>query len=214
MFRTNCFAIALYLGLCGAGAPSAFGLSIVFDPTSQNTNLGDQASVDVVLSQPGGMFVGAYDITVGYDATLLDLAGVDFGTGLGGLLDSFQDSISSAASVAVAETSFLFDLSGAQSGIDDFVLFTLVFDTLSLGTSALTLSNVIVGDNFGAALSFQTNNGALTVLEPVVPTPVPAPDMLFLLLAGCAALLRTRPKNLPDLQHSSAFSRRRVGVGR
>ncbi len=183
---------------------SAQAAVIEFSPRQQTRLLGEDATVDVIVSNTGGALVGTYDFFVDFDTSILSLADVVFGTGLGGL-DALNDIVISAGRVNVSEVSLLSDLSGLQSGDDPFVLFTLVFQTRAVGTSALDFSENILGfaggflgDDVGDELAVSRSDaGSITVINPGQGNGVPEPASAGLvMLAALAAFgARRRPAN-------------------
>ncbi len=185
--------VALCTGILTLGLVStAFGMAVGFNPNAQVVNLGDTARVDILFSDPAGSLVGAYDISVDYDNTILDLIDVTFGGSLGGPADSLQDFSTALGRVTVAESSFLFDLSALQDGLTDVPLFTLVFDTLVAGTSALTITDDLVSDDFGFELAIERQTGAINVLVVSPPVPMDEPSIVVLTGLGLAVLWRRR----------------------
>ena len=163
------------------GTQSAWAVSIEVDPLAQSVVLGEQATVDIVVDPmgPDGALVGAFDIIVGWDDAILDLASV--------ILDpavwfSFDGIVETRNSVNVAAVSL------APDPPSDVSLFTLIFDTVGLGTSALTLSPNIagvlggfLGDEDGVLIrDVDANGGSISV--------VPEPSTLMLMGIGLAGL--------------------------
>lgn len=179
---------------------SARAIAISFSPLAQNVLLGDSASVDVILENPAGNLVGAYDFFVNYDASILSLNNVVQGSALGGPADTLYQTATTPGQVNVAEVSFLFDLSGLQDASSSFTLFTLVFDTLAVGSSALLPEENIlgfaggfVGDELGFGIALDSvNAGSITVVDlPVVDVGEPAALLYFALgLLGLRRLQR------------------------
>ncbi len=164
-------------------------ISLEFVPDTQTVALGDPVTVDVFASNPGGTLVGAYDFFVNYESSVLTLNTVVFGSALGGPLDSLRDDAeSSVGTVNLSELSFLTDLTALQNGADNVLLFTMVFDTDSLGTSALTFSENIagivdgfLGDESGQAIVLDAvGTGDINV--------VPVPGAIWLMGSGLLAL--------------------------
>lgn len=136
-------AMGLLLGLLAFPASSTLLLSL--SPNSPYTvNVGDTLNVDVNISGLGSQIVSAYDLDVGFDATLLNATGVSFGTWLGdaALFEVFENALldNSGGLVDFAAVSLLGDgdlatLQGPASG--SFTLATMSFTAISAGTASL-----------------------------------------------------------------------------
>ena len=105
--------------------------------------LGTSITVDIEISglTAAGEIVSAFDLDVLYDPTILSATNVTFGPFLG---DPFLDlltgfSFPGPGVVDFAALSFLFDSELATLQSDTFVLASLSFDTIGVGTSSLTL---------------------------------------------------------------------------
>lgn len=170
--------------------------SLGFSPADQSVDLGDQVSTDVVFFDPGGALVGAYDIVVEFDPSVLSFNDVLFGSALGAPLDSLQAVVEIVAGdLNVAELSFLFDFSALQDGVSDVTLFSVVFDTVQAGTSALGLRGnvggdpaVFLGDEFGFPLPVDGVAGGRINVN-ARPQVVPEPEVLLLLAFGLGWVL-------------------------
>lgn len=158
-----------------------------FTPASQTVNLGDQATVNVGLSGLSNEYVGAFDFNVSWDSSLLSLDSSSFDI----FLDGPGDSISGVDS-STAGTVNMFEVSlGAlinQDGSSDINLFSLTFNTLGLGTSALSFSAGIdpffdfLGDDLGFALPTDISGGSIEIVD------APEPGVIWLLSAGLILL--------------------------
>lgn len=184
-------------------AVDAAGISM--SPSRQRVDLGEIASVDVSATGLSQQRVGAFDFWVIFDSGILQLLGVDFGPSLGNPFDDFVN-ISSPVNgrTNVAELSLLSDLSGLQSGDGDLLLFTLRFQTVKAGISALTLEENILGvaggflgDELGNPIDVSPISAAsITVGDtgPTAPLPEPGSGSLLILAAAAAlAASRRRP---------------------
>lgn len=183
------FGILVFLAHLLFESTPAEAISLEFLPTTQSVVLGNQVTVDVNVSNPNGTLVGAYDFFVNYDPDVLTLNDVVFGSALGGPLDSIQDDIESpAGQINVSELSLLTDLTPLQNGIDEVLLFSIIFDTDMLGTSPLTFSENIagvaggfLGDETGQAILLDSvGSGSINV--------VPIPGAIWLMVSGLFAL--------------------------
>lgn len=180
-------------------AQPASAISLDFDPSNPSVVLGNPLSVDVVVD-PMGAFVGAFDVIVSWDDAVLDLAAlsVDPANDLGSAFE-VVDTLGTTDSVNVASFSTELDLTPFQDGIAPVILFSLTFDTIALGNSALTFTpgigglglppGVFLGDENGLPLQTPANDGSVTVVDSAA---VPAPPTLLLMACGLIGLVAAR----------------------
>ncbi|MDX1734560.1 MAG: cohesin domain-containing protein [Halioglobus sp.] len=200
----------LLTAILGFLASSAHADSILLElqPGSNAAATGDSISLDIVVSGLGEFApdsLGAFDITVGFDATALSLTGYSLGPYLGD--PSLSEALDASSgdlggSVNVAEVSLL-----STAGLDvlqpgSFTVATLNFDVTSLVLGAVTqlsvLPGAILGDAFGAQLAVAGVGGAS-----VANVPVPGTFILLLLpLGGLLALGRARQAHRPPRQQA------------
>jgi hypothetical protein len=183
------------LSMVGCGTACAASLAI--QPVSQDVTLGSEAVVKVKISGLGSATppsLGAFDFDVGFNPSILSLAGISFGdpalgdqlapqfapiTGFTvdaahGLVDQFE------VSLELPRT-----LDALQPG--SFVLTTLWFNTLESGVSSLDISNVMLGDSQGNRLAADSiEKGSVNVL---IGSAVPDSGSSALLLALVLATL-------------------------
>ena len=176
--------------LCAASL-STHAAIITLSPQQASATNGEQMIVDVLAFDLGDGItpsIGIFDIDIGFDASILSFANANYGDQLDlfgfGSLKNVDDSV--AGNVSIFELSFDLpsDLDGLQTG--NFLLASLVFDTLSVGESALTGSINALGDSFGDPISFEIVNSDVTVN----PVPVPPAAPLFLISIMILALTR------------------------
>ncbi|MEZ5502346.1 MAG: cohesin domain-containing protein, partial [Halioglobus sp.] len=151
---------------------------------------GDTVSLELMVSGLGNFgpdSLGAFDISVAYDAAVLSFAGYSLQNLLGnvGLLEAIDASGGdSGGTVNVAEVSLLsaVGLNNLQPG--EFVLASLSFNVLNLGvgaTTALTIGqDALLADAAGSRLRV-TGTGSATISGR---TAIPLPGTLLLLLGG------------------------------
>ncbi len=171
-----------------AFSPGQLGaISIGFAPPAQNVLLGDQAMVDLVISGLGDSSapsLGTFDLTIGFDPSIVALNSYSFGNqldilGLGSLQVSFADNVGGTLELYELSLDFAEDLDTMQAG--EFVLASMTFDTLSFGTSPLNVlppltgisTEPIFGDALGNPLEVEINDGSISVV------PEPATVLLF-----------------------------------
>jgi hypothetical protein len=145
------------------------------------------------LTAGGPDSLGAFDLDVTFDDSVLELHSVIFGTSLGdeglGEAITFVDS-STAGVVGLDEVSLLFDFELDAIQGESFTLANIILRGIAKGSSNLGLENVVLSDAFGFQLPDPTLQGANVS--------VPEPATLFLLASGFAAmgLWRVRARRL------------------
>ena len=178
-----------------AFTPVSHAALIELQPGDTFAANGDSISLDLVISGLGDFTpdsLGAFDISLSFDASALSFTGYELGDFLGDI--NFLQAIDVSAgdvggAVNVAEVSLLSaaSLDALQPGA--FTLATLNFDVINVAVGSSTalsvLSGAVLSDAFGAAL-LATTGGPASVHG--VPVNVPAPGTFFLLvltLFGC-----------------------------
>ena len=182
------FSIVASLLLALALPVPALAIGLQLMPSTAHVSLGDTLSVDVAVSGLGSGVapsVGAIDLHVGFDASLLLPIGVDFGPYLGSSAEAlFGFDISVPGRVDFAALSLLApgDLDALQPA--NFRLATLSFSALASGSATLALvGEMRVDDAFGLKL----------------PVPEPATSWLLAIgLAICAARAARRTRRRPS----------------
>lgn len=163
----------------------ALAISLGFAPSSQTVQVGLPITVDVLISDLGAFTepsVGTFDLDVSFDPAILLPTDVTFGRFLGdpGLFEALTDFTFSPGVVDFAEVSLLSPSQLDSLQLENFSLATLSFDTLAVGMSSLTFSQVIVDDAFGMKLDIDPGSGKVNV--------VPEPTTMFLLGSGLGLL--------------------------
>ena len=181
---------------------SVHAISLVFDPSAQNVTLGNTANVDLKISGLGAPpFLGAFDLTVTFNPTILGFSSAVFGSSLGNPALGEATTIVSPSSGA-ANLVGVSLLEGSLTGcilcvgpyLEDlqssaFTLATLTFNTSAVGTSPLGLSHLILSDADGNSLTADTVEGRVTVNPGAA---VPEPSTLVLVGSGLAGLVAFR----------------------
>lgn len=188
-------AAAVVLG--GAFVPAANALTVSVVPQASTFAVGDTVSVDVVANMEGdsALSLGSYDVELSFGSTVLSFANLVFGNGLSVTgMPSFPQEFSAGAGVVSAFESSLettADLNSLQPNA--FTLFTVTFNALQAGTSALTLAVNSLGNAAGTeTLTGSVLNSSVTVTgAPAVPLPAGV-WLLMSGLAGVASFVRKR----------------------
>lgn len=190
MKKLLCCNLVLGLALLGHATPT-LAISLSFVPPSQEVLVGDLVTVDVVASGLEAVvpeeIVSAYDLDVSYDPGILQALSVTFGSLLGFSLQNFDLSVPGV--VDVAELSLESDTVLAALQPDSFILATLSFNAVGIGTSALEfvpdlIFGIDVKGRDAQVLSLTASSGSATV--------VPEPGTLSLLGSGLAVAILLR----------------------
>lgn len=195
------FLAALLLA-CIAQAPVAHAVLLRLQPDVTTASTGDTVSLDLVVSGLGDFSpdsLGAFDVYVNYDATVLSFTDYSLGTLLGDI-SAFTALDFSAASTAgvvnLSEVSLLLAANLDALQPDEFTLGALNFEILNLPPDAITAidiqSNALLSDANGTALQV-TTGGAATIQT------VPLPGTLWLVLSGLVGWHITRRVQTPGI---------------
>ncbi|MGE0825073.1 MAG: cohesin domain-containing protein [Candidatus Binatia bacterium] len=186
--RKLVFLITL-LGLSlGSTVRQVYAVGLTFVPASQDVNANDVAVVDLQVVGIGdhtSPSLGAFDVTVHFDPLILNFVGATFGGFLGDI--SLIEALGVVIPPPPSGTVNLFEVSLLTGGelatlqASSFVIASLSFQALTIGSSSLSLSNIILGDENGDALVNPDLLGAvINVREGGGGTVVPEPSTLLL----------------------------------
>jgi hypothetical protein len=172
---------------------------IDFVPSDHTVPLGAAVGVDLVVSGLGDFTppsLGTFDLDVAYDEAILSAVSVTLTPLLGnGALGETLEGVdlSTPGVIDLFVVSFLSELELDSLQPESFVLATLSFHAIALGTSALELTQVLLGDPSGAELEWTAGTGSITVTSSG--SQVPEPSLgLFLTVALGLALTRAKPR--------------------
>jgi hypothetical protein len=181
-------------------APLAHSAIIGFDPNPVYADTGDSVSLDLVVSGLGDFApdsLGAFDISIGFDATALFFTGYSLGDLLGdvGAAEAIDASGGAAGgTVNVAEVSLLSALSLDALQPGAFSVATLNFDVMDLAPGAVAelsiLAGAVLADTSGNSISV-TGQESGSVIGAV---PIPGTGSLLLAsLFGWLTVKRRQP---------------------
>jgi hypothetical protein len=160
MIRSRC--ALLVLGLLSTVGINFAGI-ISFTPSSQTVAPGMPFSVGIQVTNPGPMGVGDFDLAITFNSAILSASVINFGTFLGGPVNSIQGSSIGPGSLELSEVSFLSssDLIALQPS--SFTLATITFSGLGLGSSPLNFSAITIDDANGSGLDLSSLPGSVLV---------------------------------------------------
>ena len=180
---------AILLLVCIAQAPIAHAVLLSVQPDTTFAANDDLVSLDIVVSGLGNFgpdSLGAFDVFMGYDATVLSFSGYSLNNLLGDLGGQAIDSSAGdlGGSVNIAEVSLLAAAMLDALQPDEFIMASLNFDVLDLAIGATTelsiLPGAVLSSAFGQPLS--VTGGLSATIEGRAA--VPLMGTLWLLLGG------------------------------
>ena len=186
LHRIKTFLAALALvGL--AQAPVSHAALLSLQPDTSVASNGDTVSFELFVSGLGDFSpdsLGAFDLSVSYDTSVLSFADYSIGNFLGDLAGFTALDVSggdSGGAVNLAEISLLLPASLDALQPDSFLLASLSFDVLNLAPGATTSLDIVDGavlsDAVGATLAVSTS-------RPATIGAIPLPGTLLLILGG------------------------------
>jgi hypothetical protein len=195
--------LAAMLFACMAQAPVAHAALLSLQPDITHASTGDTISLDLVVSELGDFSpdsLGAFDVYVNYDASVLSFTDYTLGILLGDIITftALDFSSSTAGEVNVAEVSLLSaaSLDALQPG--EFILASLRFDVLNLPPDAITTlhiqSDAVLSDATEEAEALQVTTGGPATIQTV-----PLPGTLWLMLSGLVGWSVTRRVRKPGI---------------
>ena len=203
----KCQAIGLgvlFMALVLSNPAGAINLSFVAQDSE--IQVGDQISIDIVVSELDDYVIAGFDFFVNFDDSILDFNSYVLGEGLGdlSLFDSNGDPIEAedwselngvpaytlgSGQIHLAEFSWLLeDALASLQGDPSFTLATILLTGSGVGYSELSFSSEIAGEFCGANIPVTPYQGSVDV------SAVPEPSTCLLLGFGLLAMIGLRKK--------------------
>ena len=184
--------------LCLGFSFNANAISIDLVANKSAVNIGDNLEVAVRISglnDAGAPSLGVYDLNFNFDNNLFSFNSISWGDSTqGNQLDlsgfgSLQDSTSGNGWLNLFELSFddALDLNQFQAG--EFTLFSVLLNTIAVGTGNFSLIANSLGDAYGDELFVDEINETQVRVGSIS---VPEPSSALLLLAGLLAIAALR----------------------
>jgi hypothetical protein len=165
--------------------------SLSFVPSSSSITMGDSIDIDILLSDLGGLYVGAFDFDVTFNDAILSFDSYSLTDNLGrislGDADDWSFGDLGFGTINIAEISWLGDLSFQA---DSFTMATLSFTARTAGSSTLGFGFANISDDLGGLITATIGAGSIDVAT----APVPEPATMLLMGTGIAGLIAARRK--------------------
>jgi hypothetical protein len=165
--------------------------------------VGDVLTADFIISDIEEEFgiqklLASFAFNVSWDNAMIEYVSTTFGNklnvGLFGSDQGFADVMTNNADIS--ETSFAWwdELLPVQGGLSQFVLASINFTVIDLGngSGSLNLTEVLFGDDFGAAFTEVSSMDKTYSVTSGNATDVPEPATLMLMLLSLSFLVRQR----------------------
>lgn len=184
--------------LCLGFSFNTNAISIDLVANKSSVNVGDNLEVAVRISglnDAGAPSLGVYDFDFNFDNNLFSFNSISWGDSIhGNQLDlsgfgSLQDSTSGNGWLNLFELSFDDALDLNQFQADEFTLFSVLLNTIAVGTGNFSLIANSLGDAYGDELFVDEINETQVRVGSIS---VPEPSSALLLLAGLLAIAALR----------------------
>ncbi len=183
--NTLALATALQAWLPGAAGAAVISMT----PATQTVGLGAQVALTVQVSDvlPAGL--GGYDFTLRFDPAVLGFARVQDAQHLGAAIGLAANDVGGGVLLSDFSFELTSDLLALQAPAFD--LFTIYFDALGVGTSALDIDALSTFDADGNAVAYNAVGASVTVAPRGIQLPEPA--SLALVMLALLAMRYARP---------------------
>jgi hypothetical protein len=179
MIKINTQLIISIIAVVALLTSHSFAALINITPTSTDVNVGNNVTVDIVVSEFAvNEKLSAFDIDLGYDSSVLALSIYNLTSGIGSLTAGELIDLSTLIAPGQLNLSGLSLLENFSFQESAFKLASVTFSAITEGTSALTLTVNALGNAFGEPLysSLTIKNGSVNS--------VPEPSTVILFCTG------------------------------
>jgi hypothetical protein len=142
--------------------------------------------------------LASFDYSLAWDDSIINYSSSSFGNKLNvgiGSDQSILDIMTDSLNVSEVSHAWWDELLPVQNGVNQFVLASVNFNVISTGTSLLTLSNIVFGDDFGTSFTDVSSNNASFTVNSAGPVDVPEPMTMVLMLFALTVLALKRTLN-------------------
>lgn len=142
--------------------------------------------------------LASFDYSLAWDDSIINYSSSSFGNKLNvgiGSDQSILDIMTDSLNLSEVSHAWWDELLPVQSGVNQFVLASVNFNVISTGTSLLTLSDVVFGDDFGTSFTDVSSKNASFTVNSAGPVDVPEPMTILLMLIALTVLARHRKLN-------------------
>jgi len=149
----------------------SFAAVISITPSTSQVSTGSQFCADIMVADLGvNEKLGAFDLNLQYDPSILEFTGYSLTNELGSISDNLALDLSSGlinqGEVNISGLSLLDNL---DSQLSTFKLASVVFNAVNQGTSILGFSDVTLGNYFGNAIGAVIQNSSVQAVPETSP---------------------------------------------
>jgi hypothetical protein len=184
--------LALLIATALVGPKPADAVTLQVSPPSQTQYIGTELNVAIEVSGLESLSLNQFIGRLWFDPLIVHLTGVSFGDPLlgdqialsGGNDGIFSNIFSDNVDFSEYSHADAADLLSLQA--NSFIIVSLRFSAIGKGTSPITLSSADLNDEIGNSISFDVENGSVTVV------PVPEVNSFIMFVTGIVLVMLLR----------------------